>query len=463
MLHFTRSYSGRSLTHIPSSGWTTKSISTQTEQEQQEQPATNSLKRMPRWKRTRLRKSIAVMESTHSRAGPADLAVSEAPPPALGIVNPGFSYSGGLTVLDAPDARPTKDVPEVEGRSRQLFSTGDLPEPRRYASSVVPMRGCSSVDNLLDREHHRLEEDFMLKYRQVSGDLRSSCDLVELARKQEAEVRDKSFIESKAVRKEKRKKRWRNVSADRLADVRRPPGGGHDRVGMVDDGDLYGDTGRHCYVNPGLDSSSPLIPCGKENPRAAPLAHQEICDLSPVPRPEDVVFNLNRHSKYNTSYRLATNQPATPVQRMPRTSTQVCLDLATVNSSQPTTKHHLLLRRRPPQVEVSTAAAAADDCLYVRAEPYLCNNSEASSVAAAPVEALYTRTGGAGGPLQRYTVSGILGGGQPLPLEQGNPLLVRHSVARLSRSSQATVDSGRYSDLRQVLSIRVEQNSKMSV
>jgi hypothetical protein len=137
---------------------------------------------------------------------------------------------------------------------------------------------------------------------------------------------------------------------------------------------------------------------------------------------------------------------------------QVCLDhLATVNSSQPTTKHHLLLRRRP-QVEMSTAAAAAgDDCLYVRAEPYLCNNSEASSVAAAaPREALYTRVGA---PLQRYTVSGILGGGQPLPLEQGNPLLVRHSVARLSRSSQATVDSGRYSDLRQVLSIRVE-NSK---
>ncbi len=82
--------------------------------------------------------------------------------------------------------------------------------------------------------------------------------------------------------------------------------------------------------------------------------------------------------------------------------------------------------------------------------------------AAAPREALYTRAGGGvGGPLQRYTVSGILGGGQQLPLEQGNPLLVRHSVARLSRSSQATVDSGRYSDLRQVLSIRVEQNSKI--
>ncbi len=466
MLHFTRSYSGRSLAHIPSSGWTTKSISTQTEEEQQEQPATNSLKRMPRWKRTRLRKSIAVMESTHSRAGPADLAVSEAMPPALGIVNPGFSYSGGLTVIDAPDVRTEKFVPEVEGRSRQLFSTGDLPEPRRYSSSVVPMRGCSSVDNLLDaREHRRLEEDFMLKYRQVSGDLRSSCDLVELARKQEAEVvRDRSFIESKAVRKEKRKKRWRNVSADRLADVRRP-GGGHDRVGVVDDGDLYGDVARHCYVNPGLDSSSPLIPaldsssplipCGKENRGAAPLAHQEICDLSPVPRPGDI---FNRHSKYNTSYRLATNQPATPVQRMPRTSTQVCLDnlAATVNSSQPTTKHHLLLRRRP-QVEMSTAAA--DDCLYVRAEPYLCNNSEASSVVAAPVEALYTRPR-VGGPLQRYTVSGILGGGGPLPLEQGgNPLLVRHSVARLSRSSQATVDSGRYSDLRQVLSIRVENSN----
>ena len=459
MLHFTRSWSGRSLTHIPSGGWATKTISTQTEEGQQQQAASNSLKRLPRWKRTsRLRKSIAVMETTNGRAG--GLSQSVTAPVYSGIVNPGFSNNGshgGLTV-----AWPQADevaygcnprIQVIAGRSRQLYSTSDLPDGY-YPPAAPPIRGCSSVDNLLDREHHRQQEDFMLKYRQVSGDLRSSCDLVELARKQELETRDKSFIESKAVRKEKRKKRWRNMSADRLIDERSAASWGrhHQQGGQTghddDGGGEYDRLARHCYVNPGLVSSPLVSPGGKEN--QAPLAHQEICDLSPVVPPGSSAY-FNRHSKYNASYRLATNPPATPAHRQggqfPRTSTQISLDPALVSCHQQTTKHHLL-RSKPQLLTVATTHEAADDCLYVRAEPYLCNNSEASrasTFAAGGEEALYTRPGPVG-PLQRYTVSGILGG----PCERPEAALHRHSAARMSRSSQATVDSGRYSDLRHV-------------
>merc|ERR1719435_566156 len=52
--------------------------------------------------------------------------------------------------------------------------------------------------------------------------------------------------------------------------------------------------------------------------KVAPLASQE-CDLSPVP----TVFN--RHASYNTSYRMATNQPNTPHHKLPRTSTKLSL------------------------------------------------------------------------------------------------------------------------------------------
>ena len=74
----------------------------------------------------------------------------------------------------------------------------------------------------------------------------------------------------------------------------------------------------HCYTNMAMDTSTDR----QENysgqvSLSAPLASQE-CDLSPVP----TIFN--RHTAYNTSYRMATNQPATP-HRLPRTSTKLSL------------------------------------------------------------------------------------------------------------------------------------------
>jgi hypothetical protein len=354
---------------------------------------------------------------------------------------------------------PRRDSISVQelagGRSRQLYSTSDIPDPfyPPAAAAAVPIRGCSSVDNLLE---HRQQEDFMLKYRQVSGDLRSSCDLVQLARQQELETRDRSCIASKAVRKEKKKKRrWRNMSADRLVDDSswsRSRPYNYQPEYCNEEVEEYDRLARHCYVNPGLVSSPLVSPSGNNKENLAPLAHQEICDLSPVVPPGGINNScFNRHSKYNNSYRLATNHPATPLQRLvgaqqlPRTSTQISLDPVHVGGNQPTTKHHLLRGRpmAPPET--------ADDCLYVRAEPYLCNSSTASratsSYAPDPMkyreeEAVYTRPGPVG-PLQRYTVSGIQVGSETVPLH-------RHSAARASRSSQATVDSGRYSDLRHV-------------
>ncbi len=472
VLHFTRSYSGRSLTHIPSAGWTTKSISTQTEEKHQGDAvlASNSLKRIPRWKRTRLRKSIAVMESSQGRRE-ASWSDFGAGPAFVGIVNPGFSYAGsppGGISAEWPDVQREGIEAhlrheETARRSRQLYSTSDIPDTRHVSSA--PIRGCSSVDNLLDRDR-KLQENFMLKYRQVSGDLRSSCDLVELARQQEAETRDKCLIESKTVRKEKKKKRWRHMSADRLVDERSAASWRRERSAdqaqnIEDD---CGGLSKHCYINPGLESS-PLFPATLDKENQAPLARQELCDLSPVP----VVGGLapfSRQSKYNNSYRLATNQPATPAQRLghlPRTSTQICLDPAEMNSRQRTTKHHLL--RQPHHPPVPSAQEAADDCLYVRAEPYLCSNSEASRASTVSDvrgggrgEELYTRPGPFG-PLQRYTVSGILGGLAPPPGARSEDAFRRHSAARLSRCSQATADSGRYSDLRQVFSDKIYPTS----
>ena len=64
VLHLQRSASSRSFTHIPNS-WEVRSIATQTQGENKDKTEANSsLKRLPKWKRnSRLRKSIAVMES----------------------------------------------------------------------------------------------------------------------------------------------------------------------------------------------------------------------------------------------------------------------------------------------------------------------------------------------------------------------------------------------------------------
>ena len=318
-----------------------------------------------------------------------------------GIVNSAFSDT--LKSVDKPrkvaeaaqhgPSSRTRSSSQPRSRTNRLRSVGELSGgvPDR------PIRGYSSLDNLLDREM-QFEEQFMMKYRQVSGDLLSSCDLVELAEEQSSEATafwDKSLIASKAVRKEKKKRRGRTSSSERL--------------GYETDTDVrYEPNPPHCYVNRGLEPS----PVRSTN--MAPLASHEISDLSPVP--------FNRHTKYNASYRLATNQPATPKLNFPRTSTKV--------------------RLQPAE---NSRKGGQDECVYARAEPYL--NSDASSVVGP--EGLYSQVGE--GPIQRYRAGQVHRHTMPPPQTSQTLQLRpndfrRNNATRNSRTSQATVDSGRYSD-----------------
>lgn len=413
-LHFSRSGSSRSLSHIHTNYTRTAGTQTNTETDSQMDTTTattissksESLKRIPKWKRSsRLRKSIAVMESPDAEGCPAP-----ANTPALSVFHPRAEeedrYGPGR---DNPGFATSPAVPQTRGR--QVFSTSSLPGP-----AMPTLHPSNSLDNLLEREKVD-KTDFMLKYRQVSGDLRASQDLVVQAieeekvreargrsysmshtntREREGTIRDRSVIESKTVRKEKRKSKLRDQSHDKgtgLTPALR-------RVRLERES--------FCYTNMAMDTSTDRHEdvMGK----MAPLASQD-CDLSPVPTA------FNRLTAYNTSYRKATNQPATPSNhRLPRTSTKLSL--------------------------------ARQD--LVRAEPYLVQDTQ---------DPVYTVPGP--GPIRRFTVPA-----QPPPhsthtlphrrarqsvppplssLDSLPPPLSRASTARASLYSQLTQDSGHYS------------------
>ena len=315
VLHIKRSWSGRSLIHIPTSDWATKSISTQTDQfsNGNDNGNSNSLKRLPRWKRaTRFRKSIAVMETQkNQRATGENIAV--------GITNRGFVDNNvvGITNLGFSDTPGLDNEPSVSmcpagtGSVRRSNLRSESAESY-HQSNNGNIRGYSSVDNLLDKEKE-FEEEFMLKYRQVSGDLRGSCDLVQASRSSED---SRYFIQSKTVRKEKKKRRHRGHSEDKYG-------------GYATDSEIMYDTQsrkslsevnkKYWHESPPRLHHSTHNLLERETSLAAPLAIDETVDLSPVP--------FARNNKYNNSYRMATNQPATPLGRagMPRTSTKINL------------------------------------------------------------------------------------------------------------------------------------------
>jgi len=420
-LHFSRSGSSRSLSHIPAGYTRTAGTQTDTETDTPMDTTTStkseSLKRLPKWKRSsRLRKSIAVMESPDATGGLA---------PANSPHCPAGNEPVGTTGMDNPGFASSPPLPIPRGR--QVFSTSSLPGP-----VTVSLQPSNSLDNLLEREKVD-KNDFMLKYRQVSGDLRASQDLMVLAKEEEEKrregrgrsysmsqargrdrpVRDRSVIESKTVRKEKRKSKLRDQSCDQgtgLTPALR-------RVRLERES--------YCYTNMAMDTSIDKVV--DEMGRVAPLAKQE-CDLSPVPAP------FSRHTAYNTSYRMATNQPATPSHRLPRTSTK------------------LSLARQP------------EDFMNVRAEPFLCEDTGIQVQPPPYQEPVYTVAGP--GPLRRFTVPRQQ---QPAPhhtlphrravrqshhptvppplssLDSLPPSLSRASTARASLYSQLTQDSGHYS------------------
>jgi len=412
-LHFSRSGSSRSLSHITCNYTRTAGTQTDTETDSQMDttaPTTTNtksetMKRVPKWKRSsRLRKSIAVMESPDREGGMAPTNT-----PALSVFQPcredNAERGGGGR--DNPGYTSSPSV-------RQVFSTSSLP-----SNAPVPtLQPSHSLDNLLEREKE--DNDFMLKYRQVSGDLRASQDLMVQAREEEErmvmegrgrsfslghsstrdKVRDRSVIESKTVRKEKRKSKIRDQSHDRGTGL--TPALRKVRL----------DRESYCYTNMAMDTSMDRVEgmMGK----VAPLASQE-CDLSPVP----TVFN--RHASYNTSYRMATNQPNTPHHKLPRTSTKLSL--------------------------------ARQEMMKVRAEPYKSEQDFQHQQPLAPQEPLYTVAGP--GPLRRFTAPQThtlphrrARHSVPPPLSSLDSLpLSRASTGRASLYSHSTQDSGHYSQV----------------
>ena len=144
MLHLSRSYSGRSLCHIPSGPLATRHSGTQTDSStaatvparpRSESGRSDSLKRPPRWKRSsRLRKSVAVME------GEVRLNVREGRELGReGRENPGFSVELGREGRDNPGFSVSPREQERVGRERRLYSARELPSHKQVGSWLTAL------------------------------------------------------------------------------------------------------------------------------------------------------------------------------------------------------------------------------------------------------------------------------------------------------------------------------------
>merc|ERR1719189_1704339 len=316
VLHLSRSSSQHSLSHISSGPLPTKHSATQTGEMRSE-----SLKRLPRWKRSsRLRKSVAVMERSPELRQRIYGTVNS------GLDNPGFSTEN----VSRPRIR--SNVSECDPRDLEL-RRGPCSASELGASDEVAtlnMRHTHSLDNLLDKTER---QEFLMKYRQVSGDLRNavSGDL-RIAGRREQELdhavqpkdssmlpnsKDSSIIMFKAMRKEKRKSRVRETTAMPCSsEITLAPALRRMKL-----------EASHCYDNQGMEHSPRAAdstktsgdPTGIWEVPKAPLASQE-CDLSPVPT-QSLYPRLHQ---YNTSYRRATLQLAASP-KLPRTSTRLSL------------------------------------------------------------------------------------------------------------------------------------------
>jgi len=400
VLHLSRSSSQHSLSHISSGPLPTKHSATQTGEMRSE-----SLKRLPRWKRnSRLRKSVAVMERS-PELKQRIYGIANKP---FGLDNPGFSTE----IESRPRIR--SNVSECDPRDLEELRKGPCSASELGASdhlAALNMRHTHSLDNLLDKADR---QEFLLKYRQVSGDLRNavSGDLRTVGQSErEADhvvqgkdssilpkSKDSSMIMSKAMRKEKRKSRVRESLMPGSSETMLAPALRRMKLETP-----------HCYVNQGMEHS-PRAPGSASDPPMgvwevpqAPLASQE-CDLSPVPA-QSLYPRLHQ---YNASYRRATLQLAASP-KLPRTSTRLSLP-----------------RPAPPPKpsRVDPIHAGPQGTYRSVHDTSVAISMQSGGVLQEPV---YTIAGP--GPLRRY----------PAPLQ-------RSAVQRAScHSSAGTVDSGRWS------------------
>ena len=399
VLHLSRSSSQHSLSHISSGPLPTKHSATQTGEMKSE-----SLKRLPRWKRnSRLRKSVAVME----RSPEVKQRIYGIVNKPSGLDNPGFSTE----IESRPRIRSNLsecDPRDLELR-RDLCSASELGASDHLAA--LNMRHTHSLDNLLDKADR---QEFLLKYRQVSGDLRNAIsgdlgivgnpeqDSVPVAQRRDSSMfpksKDSSMIMSKAMRKEKRKSRVRESLMPSSSEAMLAPALRRMKLETP-----------HCYVNQGMEHSPRASTDSASDPSKriweipkAPLASQE-CDLSPVPA-QSLYPRLHQ---YNASYRRATLQLAASP-KLPRTSTR------------------LSLPRPAPPPKPSRVDAIHTGPQGTYRSVHDAGVSASRQGVGVVQEPVYTIAGP--GPLRRY----------PAPLQ-------RSSVHRASCHSSGTVDSGHWS------------------
>ena len=400
VLHLSRSSSQHSLSHISSGPLPTKHSATQTGELRSE-----SLKRLPRWKRnSRLRKSVAVMERS-PELKQRIYGIANKP---FGLDNPGFSTE----IESRPRIR--SNVSECDPRDLEELRKGPCSASELGASNhlaALNMRHTHSLDNLLDKADR---QEFLLKYRQVSGDLRNAVsgdlktvgqserEVDPVAQRKDSSMliksKDSSMIMSKAMRKEKRKSRVRESLMPSSSETMLAPALRRMKLETP-----------HCYVNQGMEHSPRAAGPASDPPMGiweipqAPLASQE-CDLSPVPA-QSLYPRLHQ---YNASYRRATLQLAASP-KLPRTSTRLSLP-----------------RPAPPPKpsRVDQIHAGPQGTYRPVHDAGISVYMEGGGVLQEPV---YTIAGP--GPLRRY----------PAPLQ-------RSAVQRAScHSSAGTVDSGRWS------------------
>ena len=399
VLHLSRSSSQHSLAHISSGPLPTRHSATQTGETKSE-----SLKRLPKWRRSsRLRKSVAVME----RSPEMKQRIYRGTSKPSGLDNLGFSTESRTRIRS--------NLSECDPRDLELrrgpCSASELGASEHLA--MMNQRHAHSLDNLLDKPDR---QDFLLKYRQVSGDLRNaiSGDLRTIGHQSQTsenylqprdmlipKSKESSMIMSKAMRKEKRKSKARESTVPNNGDGILVPALGEMRLEPP-----------YCYDNQGMDDSPRAAAeyieqsAGTWEVPQAPLATQE-CDLSPVPT-QGLYPRLHQ---YNASYRRATLQIASSP-KLPRTSTRLSLP-----------------RPAPPPKPKPDVIHAGPQGIY-RPVP------DAGSSYARQSDP--GDTGGLHEPV--YTIAG------PGPLRRYPAPLQRSATQRAScHSSVGTVDSGRWS------------------
>ena len=366
-------------TPIPSGGsimsgstWDSRSIATQTEDEDEEKMSlvekpgkeAKVRSRQPRWKRSvRKRKSIAVMETTNSKSHSgieASPAKSENGILATGQINRGYSVSP----IKHKPCHSSFSVNRQRSASTlpygSVYNTSYLIEPKKTGNS-------NSLDNLLANERSKKQRIPNQNYQfPVPSDNRYSVLVKNIPDMcQENTSPTENILRSKTVRAEKRKQRdRREKSIERCLDIDRDRlrqnyhEGQHIHPSMLRQRtqSIAAFESRYCYTNP--------IPIAEQMPYNSTVGYNSF-----NPNDQYISPNASKSSASSLSGSASNYQHRSKSMRP---------------SVQPTAnnQHHLFhhqnglsvktpLRSCPSLMETETIPFIDDsDMLYARAEPY---------------------------------------------------------------------------------------------